>query len=80
MSQEYQLPDKWSEEAVDENDNKLSKRQVRRMSEMSCQVTHQTKQISRLSLTLLYVASGRNAKRLSESRRKEPRRRYRGGD
>ena len=26
MSEEYQLPDKWSEDAVDEGGNKLSKR------------------------------------------------------
>jgi len=28
MPEEYQLPEKWSEDAVDENGNKLSKRQV----------------------------------------------------
>ncbi len=42
MSQEYQLPEKWTEEAVDENGNKLSKRQVTSMSEVSCRVTRYT--------------------------------------
>ena len=28
MSEGYQLPDKWSEDAVDENGNKLSKRYI----------------------------------------------------
>ena len=28
MSEEYQLPEKWSEDSVDENGNKLSKRSV----------------------------------------------------
>ena len=35
MSEEYQLPEKWSEDAVDESGNKLSKRYAACVSNIS---------------------------------------------
>ena len=43
MSEEYQLPEKWSEDAVDESGNKLSKRYAVPVSNISsCRVRDMT--------------------------------------